>query len=214
MVPCEEEEPCENGYLRDINGDCYCPTSAMEVINGKCTFKCPTGYKRNEHGYCVQIQNCSTDDAIINAIQASFENLWKASNASHTSLPMSSRLENGGWIVNGPNGYSFIPFPSTLISTPCGMEGQINPSDIPSNLVGMIHTHPFYIGENTKSVCGENGEDAYQGGPSPDDYETLLAIMNQTGNFTLKSYVIDGSNISSVNWSGASSLVKYSRCGY
>lgn len=79
----------------------------------------------------------------------------------------------------------------------------------------MVHSHPFYVGEDRRSVCGyEDAEEAYQGGPSRPDYETLLIIMNQAGNFGLKSYVIDGSSISSVGLQGASSLKKYDRCGY
>jgi hypothetical protein len=30
---------------------------------------------------------------------------------------------------------------------------------VPGNAVGMIHTHPFYPGEDTTPVCGEEGED-------------------------------------------------------
>ncbi|MDX1372753.1 MAG: hypothetical protein R3321_09805 [Nitrososphaeraceae archaeon] len=39
-------------------------------------------------------------------------------------------------------------------------------------------------------------------------------ISNATGNFNLKAYVIDGSNIVSYDIKGASSLKVYKRCGY
>jgi hypothetical protein len=214
MIPCGDEEPCDNGYIRNWYGDCVCPSS-MEIINGNCAFRCVEGNRRNEAGTCILIQNCNTTDPILNALQGQLDALWKSSNASHTSALMANRKENGGWIVSGNNGYSIVPFPSNWVRSACGIDGTINPNELPSNIVGMVHTHPFYVGEDTRSVCGnEKGEVAYRGGPSRDDYDALLSIMTSVSNFSMKTYVVDGTQISSVGLSGSSSLIMYNRCGY
>lgn len=213
FVPCSDA-PCENGYIKDNDGNCFCP-STMEVINSQCTPKCPNGYRRNENGTnCVQIENCVTNDQIISALEGIFEELWASSNAWHTTIPMNQRREGGGWIVSGtPGGYSYVPFPESWVFTPCGIDAVINPSDIPANVVGLVHTHPFYVGEDRRSVC-QTSETQYTGAPSSEDYYTLVAIMNMLGNFNLKGYVIDGNKVSSYNFTGASSLVQINRCGY
>jgi hypothetical protein len=211
-------ELCSNGFIRNSSGDCQCP-SFMEVINEQCVFKCGPGFRRNETGVCVQVENCNTDDAIINALQAQLETLWKNSNASHTSIPMGNRMERGGWIVSSGGGYSFVPFPSTWVMTPCGIDGTLNPGDIPPNLVGIIHTHPFYQGEDTRGVCGsgENeGEESYAGGPSDPDAELLYKVSELVENFGLKGYVIDGNNIHTFNAlaSFTGQFTTTSRCNY
>jgi hypothetical protein len=216
MVPCEEEESCGNGFVMNVEGECYCP-DFMEVVNEKCTFRCLEGSIRNSAGNCVPV--CNTEDEILNAIQGKLDDLWKKSNASNTSIPMKDRRENGGWIVNGPRGYSIVPFPSTWVMTPCGIDGILNPEDIPANLVGMIHTHPFYRGEDTRGVCGSGkneGEESYVGGPSDPDAELLYIIAKQTSNFGLKGYVIDGDNIHAFNALGSftGQFTTTSRCSY
>lgn len=213
MLPCSDVVPCENGFVRDWNGNCVCPSS-METINGNCTFRCVTGNRRNDAGDCVPIQNCNTNDPVLNGIQSQLDALWKASNASHTSMSMTNRIESGGWIVNGASGYSIVPFPSDWLRSACGIDGTINPNELPSNIVGMVHTHPFYVGEDTRGVCGTKGDAAYKGGPSRDDYDALLTTMSRVGNFSMKIYVVDGTQISSVSLSGSSSLIKFTRCGY
>lgn len=216
MVPCEDEEPCDNGFIRDWNNNCYCPP-ALEIINEQCTFKCPTGYKRNLAGVCVQINDCNTNDPIINALQDEFENIWKASNASHTSIPMTNRLENGGWIVNGANGYSFIPFPDTWIRTPCGIDPPANwLNDLPQGLVAWVHSHPFYVGENVSSVCGNYTNPLYQGNPSRDDSWMLVNLLEKTSQFGMKGYVIDGNGIRiyGLNFSIDGQFETLIRCGY
>ncbi|MEM6737707.1 MAG: hypothetical protein AAF620_16715 [Bacteroidota bacterium] len=89
---------CKNGYIPNINGECYCPSHAEE-INGECRLKCIDGYRRDENDNCVQILDCATNDNIINNIQNAFEQIWEASNAANVGVPMSDRSEEGGWIV-------------------------------------------------------------------------------------------------------------------
>jgi hypothetical protein len=86
-------------------------------------------------------------------------------------------------------------------------------SDIPSNAVGWVHAHPFFLGEDRRSICGyDKSEAAYPGGPSYIDHLFLNAMQNAMGNFSSKAYVIDGDLISSVNF--LRQLATYSRCGY
>jgi hypothetical protein len=111
--------------------------------------------------------------------------------------------------------YSYTPFPSDWERMPCG----INPpadwqSDIPPNAVGWVHSHPFFLGEDRRSICGgdESSEGTYQGGPSNEDWEALIAFANHIGNFGMKAYTIDGDLMSSVDI--VQNVIKYNRCGY
>ncbi|MEM6737775.1 MAG: hypothetical protein AAF620_17075, partial [Bacteroidota bacterium] len=205
---------CNDGYLPSVNGGCYCP-SHMEEIGEECMLKCGPGYHRTASNSCVQNEDCSTGDELINNLEAALDRIWKDSNASHTSVPMDSRIESGGWIVNDNDGYSFTPFPDTWVAEPCGINPPADWSDdIPADLVGMIHTHPFYVGENTKVPCGDEGEVSYKGGPSNPDYFFLTELMNHLGDFSVKGYVIDGNKIYSYDFTHSVGIAEYSRCGY
>ncbi|MEM6526326.1 MAG: hypothetical protein AAF693_21205 [Bacteroidota bacterium] len=206
---------CNDGYLPSVNGECYCPSHAEE-INSECLLKCIEGYRRDENNSCIKIEDCVTGDDIINNIQDIFEEIWNASNAANVGIPMNDRLEDGGWIVENNGQYSYVPFPSSWTRSPCGIDPPSTwADDVPANVVGWIHSHPFFIGEDRRSICGYEGvESSYQSGPSDADYHTSLIVMNQIGNFNFKTYVMDGSKISRVGFQGVPSLVKYDRCGY
>lgn len=68
------------------------------------------------------VEPCVTDDNIVNnaKVQKAFDTIWKGSNALNTSVPMSARLEQGGWITLKNGIYSYVPFPSSWTRTPCG----------------------------------------------------------------------------------------------
>jgi hypothetical protein len=225
LIPDEEDDPtpspatptsCAKEYIIDANGNCVqgCP-SGQEIVNGNCEPVCPSGQRRDQNGHCTLIENCDTEDEIVNAIQNFLQDIWANTNVTSENTPMSDRLEDGGWVTERNGNYSYTPFPSDWERMPCG----INPpadwqSDIPSNAVGWVHSHPFFLGEDRRSICGgdESSEGTYQGGPSTYDYRFLNAMQNATGNFSLKAYVIDGDLISSVNF--LRQLEKYIRCGY
>ncbi|MEM6737709.1 MAG: hypothetical protein AAF620_16725 [Bacteroidota bacterium] len=204
---------CNNGYIPNINGECYCPSHAEE-INGECLLKCIEGYRRDENNSCLQILDCTTDDDIINNIQSAFKEIWEASNAANVGVPMSDRSEEGGWIVENNGVYSYVPFPISWIRSSCGIDPPSTwTNDIPSNAVGWVHSHPFYIGEDRQSVCGtESVEESYVGGPSEFDWEALAAFSQQIGNFGMKAYVIDGNSISYVDV--LRRLQSFNRCAY
>lgn len=160
---------------------------------------------------------CDTGDDILddNGIQQSLNSIWEKSNVGRL---MSARKEQGGWIVDNNGSFSFVPYPNDWERTACGIQSPSDwLSDIPYNAVAMVHTHPFYQGEDTRSVCGDEGEASYQGGPSWDDCKVLTEIASKTNNFALEGYVIDGNNISKYNWKSVANtenIEKYVRCGY
>lgn len=160
---------------------------------------------------------CNTGDDILDdsGIQESLSSIWEASSVGGI---MSARKEQGGWIVENNGSFSFVPYPDDWQRTACGIQSPSDwLSDVPDNAVAMVHTHPFYQGEDTRSVCGDEGEASYQGGPSWDDCKVLTEIASETNNFALEGYVIDGNNISKYNWKSVANtenIEKYVRCGY
>lgn len=203
-----ETAPCDNSY----NDDLYLIQKIATYIEAP---TCYTGYVRDASGECVIAPDpCNTNDSIIDNlnVQNAFTDIWNNSNASNTSVPMQDRREDGGWIVQSGNWSTYIPFPETWTRSPCGIQPPANwADDIPDNLVGWVHSHPFYVGEDRRSVCGDV-EEAYVGGPSGPDFELHVAIMNETGNFSLMGYVIDGNFISSIDF--LRNVVQFDRCGF
>lgn len=207
---------CPNGGGEAEFGDDYPPTTGGTGTTGTATdttaAKKPTLIDEKEP--------CVTGDAILDnsSIQQSFSNIWGASNAALTGVPMSGRKEQGGWIVNNNGKYSFVPFPSSWGGTPCGISGPANWFDyFPSNAVALVHSHPFYIGEDNRSVCGKDGGEAsYTGGPSEEDAWALFKYAKDKGKY-LDGYIIDGNRIHKYNWKTAwvgNNIVHFIRCGY
>ncbi len=130
---------------------------------------------------------------------------------------MEDRVEQGGWIVKSGSDYSFVAWPSSLKMTPCGIDGTIDLNDIPANLVGYIHTHPFFSGENTISVCEEAKEDPiYANSPSGDDKDFHFELCRILDNPQLKGYIIDGNGIMTydLNFNIFDTYNTKNRCGY
>ncbi|MBO6536945.1 MAG: hypothetical protein JJ966_12025 [Balneolaceae bacterium] len=157
---------------------------------------------------------CDTEDPILDneVFQINLNLLWQSSQPDE---PISERTEQGGFIVSDGNDYSIINYPSDWIRNAC----QIDPpndflNDVPENIVGVIHTHPFFSGDDTTSpaVCGSGGPTNYSSGSNLYDFEFLTAVMNYTNNFNLKSYIIDGDNILSINL--FLHIITTKRCGY
>ncbi len=177
----------------------------------------------NEEGNCVlEPEPCVTEDEILSNIEIQNDlnnTLWFGSKAVDTDAPMSDRLEQGGWIVEVEGGYDIVFFPPTWSRDACGMYPPSHwASTVPANVVGVIHSHPFYVGEDRRSVCetddGTEIEEAYVGGPSNADYKFILTIMNHLNDFTIKGYVIDGNHISSYDYTGSHGVEEFIRCGY
>ncbi|NEV94449.1 hypothetical protein G3567_09875 [Psychroflexus sp. YR1-1] len=177
---------------------------------------CPEGFYQNLEGECIEILPCNTNDEILDsaALQAAFADIWEQSGALNTDIPMESRLEEGGWIVENSGRFGFIPFDSSWSRTPCGINPPANwASTIPDNIVGYVHTHPFYLGEDRRSIC-QQAEAEYQGGPSDDDYFLLMAIASEVGNFNILGFVIDGEQITSFDFTRTENMQNFNRCGY
>lgn len=159
------------------------------------------------------LKPCKTGDEVLDdeSIQAAMDKLWKGSN---TDKPLAERSENGGWIVKNSQGklsFEQVDWPSD----PCGMNPPSNFMDnMPSNAIGFIHTHPFFKRERTRSVCGEGARKKYRPGFSKPDYDFLLYVIEQSGKFGFKGYVIDGNKITTYDFRGIGYQVQKKRCGY
>lgn len=160
---------------------------------------------------------CETGDPILDntGIQEALELIWEA---SKTSLPIAQRVEQGGYITQSNGKYKFISFPKTWSKFACGINLPSNwKNSIPSNTVALVHSHPFFVGENTtaSNVCGSSGEVSYTSLHSQDDRDMLQEVGNDQGNFGIKGYVIDGNNIvryGVLSFTQAESIK--TRCGY
>lgn len=154
---------------------------------------------------------CDTGDPIIDANEEMFQVLWENSNVNK---PIEQRTEQGGFITMNSNGeYVFVPFPSGWPTFACGISPpQGWQSAIPSNTVGYVHTHPFFPGDNTKSVCGEDGTENYTSGTNAWDLDFLAHIQNYLSNYSIKGYILDGGNI--VTYGTLGLYHEDNRCGY
>jgi hypothetical protein len=164
---------------------------------------------------------CSTGNPVIDdiQIQQAFTQLWEE---SLTTLPINQRREQGGWVISTSNGYEFEPFPSGWTGYPCGIAAPTNWYEFaPSNTVGMVHTHPFFEGEDTTAldVCGPepDGTEDWNSVYSDEDYDALVDLANHLDNYSIKGYVIDGDNIltySVLNHPSFGPESSHDRCGY
>ncbi|MDR8394487.1 hypothetical protein NC796_25300 [Aliifodinibius sp. S!AR15-10] len=66
--------------------------------------------------------------------------------------------------------------------------------------MGIVHTHPFFEGDDITgpNVCGEGKSRHYTSGGNYEDLQLLVEIATHISDFCIKSYVIDGSNITSM----------------
>lgn len=169
-----------------------------------------------------QPEPCNIQEESIlndNQIQFALNDIWEDSGVNQSiedSQPIEDRREKGGFVINNNGALGFIPFPSDWGSTACSVDppgDYLN--DIPSNLVAIVHSHPFFKDENTTSplVCGsENGQTNYSSGTNLDDIGTLIAIASELGNFSIKGYIIDGYSI--VRYTTIGQIETFERCGY
>lgn len=88
----------------------------------------------------------------------------------------------------------------------------------PSNTVGMVHTHPFFAGDDTTApdVCGAVfGTESWTSGFGDDDLTALIYLANYLSDHTIEGYVIDGNNIvtyTTLSFTGPKDVDP--RCGY
>lgn len=157
---------------------------------------------------------CTTGDQTKDhiGIQGVFETLWEFSN---TDLPIAQRVEQGGFITQDPasGDYGFVFVDGAGITkTACGIDGNFQ---APVNTIAYVHTHPFFNGEDTRPVCGSEGEASYTSSHSFYDLTALQIFAAQTGNNFIKGYVLDGNNIITYDITTQPGLGTInSRCGY
>lgn len=146
-------------------------------------------------------KDCVSDEHIIynKKIQKQFIDLWEASAAGR---PLNQRREQGGWIVRKRNDdYGIVPFPPYWQAYPCSIELPVDfVKEVPDNLVGIVHTHPFFEGDDTSAsnVCGGEATEPYASGANYSDMDILVKVANEKEDFCIKAYIIDGNNIISV----------------
>ncbi len=164
-----------------------------------------------------EVEPCTTSNTRLKstfndpAIKAAIGDLWIYSN---THLPITQRVEQGGWITQNSNGeLGFITFPDSWNNTACSIIPPAGwKNSIPANTIGWVHTHPFWKGDNTKLVCGADGSESYSGcGASQDDFWFSAAMMDHLDKI-IAGYTISGSNITTINANYSTNC--YGRCSY
>jgi hypothetical protein len=130
-----------------------------------------------------------------------FSALWAASNYDPT-VPQSQRSERAGWLVQDGLGYRLVEIVNAAFY-PCGVDIHETP---PAGAVGVVHTHPWKIGE-TVTTCA-SGAVLYTGTPSGDDQATLRQFGFTTG------YILDANGIGRFSASGGETVLRENRCGY
>jgi hypothetical protein len=104
------------------------------------------------------------------------DSLLRASNV-YQRPPQAEREEKSGWIwknkVTGK--YTFYPL-FGIQGTPCQTNGPAPTNRVvgEDTLVAIYHSHPFYRGEDIRTVCGNQDLEPYDpdkyGGGSPEDW--------------------------------------------
>lgn len=162
---------------------------------------------------------CDTGDPVVDSpeVQQGFADLWSRSNPD---AEMQDRLERGGWIIQGPAGYSVQPFPESWTLNACEIRFPVD-ALAPTGAVAWVHTHPYRSGERL-TACGSHT--IYIGGvpmkayfrygnqPSEDDGK-FSTLWNKPG------YVIDKNKITRFIGNASSPdhfdvQSQVNRCGY
>ena len=145
--------------------------------------------------------------------------LWESSGMGATeeaSVPIGQRKENGSFVVRrGDGSIGYVPVGADWERTPCGMNPPPGWEDsIPEGTIGFVHTHPFFEGENTLGVCGqEHGSTYYTSGTNQDDLYFLSAITSKTGNYSAKLYILDG-DVGVFIWDFIAKSQPLGKCGH
>lgn len=163
---------------------------------------------------------CNTGDQTVDdpAVQEAFAHLWSNSNYG-PGVPMSHRIEDGGWIIRNTDGnLRFMSFPVSYSRDNCSIsipEGVIPPP----GTVAWVHTHPFAAGERLtecqlQPIPGVGLVPlSYQNQSSAADDEIQAQWRSQ--GFNIVAYMIDANGIVRYDGSGTpAGETKYSRCGY
>lgn len=174
----------------------------------------------------LEDEPCLTGDPVLDHSMSVeiFQHLWKQSNVTTTtsSGPIinmrSQRSEAGGWLVKESNGrLKFWDLEQGWVKSSCGLlppsQGYSPPTlELGETIIGFIHTHPFFEGENISGICSAPDATSYTSGFSDDDKLKYVEFKRRSGsgtNFNL--YLIDGNNLTTYNGITETS---YTRCGY
>jgi hypothetical protein len=175
---------------------------------------------------------CRTGNEILDSpdVQAGLRDIWTRSNPS---APQSSRLEQGGWIVQRPDGTFGMAAFSITAQGPCNINGNLN---APPGAIAFVHTHPFQRDE-VQAICGPvqqrspvtgawqtvfgpDGQPllrSYDNTPSIPDRELLQdvnAARTSLGQTPVVGVIIDANQTTGYTENPSDGSEPYRRCGY
>lgn len=210
---------CPPGYIGSYPA-CYPLKSGTVDSTGTTTPTVPTSPTPTDPTGCANVQALDPTMAET-AIRTALDTLWKSSTPT---ARWGDRNERGGWLVRTADGGTRIhlwaehPNADARGIAGCGdiemwwLLQQLPPEGL-SAIVGMVHTHPYNVGEAIQG-CGYLQFETYQGRPSDDDYQAAATIASQMlGRTSLPSYVIDGGGMRKYNTT-LNAYVSMGRCGY
>lgn len=164
---------------------------------------------------------CATDHGLLNdaVVQQKFSEAWEA---SRYDAPMDQRKEQGGWILQTPDGLlTAEPFPALWRATPCGIEF---PPDAwpPPGALAMYHTHPFKRGDLLTGCSpqdlpgGQKMFVIYSNESSVADDSALMSFRHR-GATNLIGLILDADQITAYDGTGLQTEEHQrviGRCGY
>ena len=146
-------------------------------------------------------------------VQQAMENIWnKSYGSTESGLDHNQRNEAMFMVLATTSGYKIEAIPAGPETSSCHFDG--GRYDIPSNIVALIHTHPYSDGDSINDPRCRSAE-ANNNEVSSRDSKIIRQINNSTVLPPTPMYVMDKEKIRIIQPSNPS---KYSlainRCGY
>lgn len=198
-----------------------------DVFDDPCPENCGGG---DDNTSPDETEPCETGDPNIDneATEKALKEMWDKSNPDEQDE--FNRIEQGGWILKDPISQQMVfqEFPSSWVRTPCAIVFPQN-IVIPSDAVGMLHTHPFTRNEKMYSCLGVSKVliqqfpntfnqvvKKYNNQPSPNDIDIIKGFKN--AGIDIDGYIIDKQGIikydETAKQNDPSTFDKKGRCAY
>ncbi len=207
------EEPC---HLCDMRDDCDDPTELCFEDGHGGGFPIPRDPCQEENPPAWCLNRCETGDALLDRLvfQEEAEALWlEAYGPPGQPRDQSARIENGSWIYELASGALQFERMNASHVTSCTMRGISMPSG--SNLIGVLHSHPFSDGEvvgdpNCLAARNYSNPVSYHKGPSRAD-----STLANHPNIDAPIYILDSTSVYLLEpGHNRSDAVEHNRCGY
>lgn len=155
---------------------------------------------------------CRTNDPVVDDpdVSQGLASLWIQSNPDAN---LYQRTEKAGWIVEYPAGqYSIMQFTGTE-RFGCGEYRNV-PFPSQGRIVGIVHTHPYEVGEFIAD-CNLRNVQTYDGTPSEVDRKTAEELGRLLGlGGPLPGYIIDKDGYYRYDGWSNTATPRRPRCGY